>query len=183
MAEDKHRAGGLIDTFLLVEQKLKRYLMKLIVNRQDVEDIVQETILRAYQAEKNTEIRAPKSFLFRIAHNLAISEIKRRRRRVQIDIGEIDEQDVLGIEQAPEDRLERDRLQKVLLGVIQELPPRCRTVFVLRKVYGLSHREIAERMGISQKTVENHLTKALHHCQIALFSEQDGKRRLLQEKQ
>src|SRR5690606_524295 len=154
----------------------------LIVNRHDVEDIVQETVLRAVEAGKTTQIRAPKSFLFRIAHNLAISEIRKRRKWVHVEIGDMDEQGVLGFERAPEHRLELERLEKALLMVMGQLPPRCRSVFVLRKVYGLSHREIAERMGISQKTVENHLTKALYHCQIALSSERDDDVRLLQEK-
>lgn len=69
----------LVDTFLIVEKQLKRYLMRLIKHRHDIEDIVQETILRACEVEKITEIKAPKSFLFKIAHNLALSEITKRR--------------------------------------------------------------------------------------------------------
>ena len=175
MQNNNKESGDLIETFLLVEQRLKRYLMRFIAHRQDIEDIVQETILRAYEAAKSTEIRTPKSFLFKIAHNLALSEITKRRRSRMIEIGGLDELEVLDFERAPDNQFELDKLLQMLATTMKGLPPKCRTVFVLRKVYGFSHKEIAERMEISTSTVENHLTRALHHCRLTLPIEEDEK--------
>jgi len=58
------------------------------------------------------------------------------------------------------------RLQEIeiLHEALQSLPERCREVFTLRRIYGLSQREIAQRLGLSEKTVENHSVTALKKC-------------------
>ena len=61
----------------------------------------------------------------------------------------------------------RERLA-ILAGAVEELPPRCREVFMLRKVEGLDQAEIARRLGISRNMVEKHLRKALLVCAARL---------------
>lgn len=164
---ENDREGSITTAFYTVEQSLKSYLMRFLVRKQDVEDTVQETFLRAWEAEKTSEIRSPKSFLFKVAKNLALSEIARKTNRMMVTIGDLDELDVLVNRSSLEDELEQDKSVTALLGVIGTLPPKCQKVMLMRKVYGFSHKEIARRMDISVKTVEKHLTKALQRCHEA----------------
>jgi RNA polymerase sigma-70 factor (ECF subfamily) len=52
----------------------------------------------------------------------------------------------------------------ILRGVIDELPPRCRQVFALHNIHGMSYSEIAKDLGISESGVEKHIMKGLQHC-------------------
>ena len=81
-------------TFLEVEGSLKSYLKRFLVRQQDVEDVVQETFARAYRAEQKCEIHSPKSFLFRVARNLALSELTRKSTKMVESIGDIEELNV-----------------------------------------------------------------------------------------
>jgi RNA polymerase sigma factor (sigma-70 family) len=150
--------------FFSVEKKLRSYLMRYLVREQDVEDTVQETFLRAYESELKSEIRCPKSFLFKIARNLALSELSRKTQSMMVLVEDLEALDYLE-EEAMEDQLHFDQSLDALLRTIQTLPPKCQRVLLMRKVYGFSHKEIARRMDISVKTVERHLTKALERCQ------------------
>ncbi|MDR2882110.1 MAG: RNA polymerase sigma factor [Azoarcus sp.] len=173
MKENNNDSRSITEAFLQVEQKLKRYLMRFLMHRQDVEDIVQETILKAYEAEKNTEVRSPKPFLFKIAHNLAITEIVRKRKKLMVTLGALEESEALDDGRTPEAEAEMDALLQEMGAALRDLSPRCRSVLIMRKVYGFSHKEIGQRMGISVKTVENHLTRALRHCQVAMSVKDD----------
>lgn len=57
--------------------------------------------------------------------------------------------------------------------VVEELPPRCRDVFILYKIHGMSYKEIATELGISQSGVEKHVTKGLSHCRRKLLALED----------
>lgn len=174
---DQQEAGdklSITQAFYAVEQSLRTYLMRFLARQQDIEDTVQETFLRAYEAEKVTEIRAPKSFLFKVAKNLALSEIVRKTNKMMVTVGDLEELDVIDGRSSLEDDLEAEKYLKSLSRVVATLPPKCQTVLMLRKVYGFSHKEIARRMDISVKTVEKHLTKALHRCQQALPEGYEG---------
>jgi RNA polymerase sigma factor (sigma-70 family) len=62
----------------------------------------------------------------------------------------------------------------LLVEAVERLPERCRQVFTLRKVYGFTQKEIATRLGISENTVEQHLSKAGRHCAQHLFEHTAG---------
>jgi RNA polymerase sigma factor (sigma-70 family) len=158
--------------FQAVESRLRQYLFRFFVRREDVEDMVQETFLRAYESERTQKIRLPKAFLFRIARNLALSEIARKSNLLTICMGDLDDLEVMDSRISPEADLEIDRQIDALCRIAESLPPQCRRVLVMRKVLGFSHQEIARRMNISARTVEKHLTKALQRCQEAHREEQ-----------
>ncbi len=157
--------GSLVtSTFFSVEKNLRTYLMRFLVRQQDIEDTVQETFLRAYESEQKVEIRCPKSFLFKIAKNLALSELSRKTHTMMVSVDDLEELEFLE-EEAMVEQLHLRQSLNALMRTIQSLPPKCQRVVVMRKVYGFSHKEIARRMNISVKTVEKHLTKALERCQ------------------
>jgi RNA polymerase sigma factor (sigma-70 family) len=134
---------------------------------EDIDDLIQEALARIWTVDFST-IRNGRAYLYRTVANL-LAEHVRRNRIVPIELlGEIDSLSIISDEPGP-DRLvgarqELDRVREI----VAELPVQCRRVFELRKFDGLSHREVAQRMGLSEKTVENHLTRALARITGAL---------------
>lgn len=167
---DKNKPQDTVTSaFFAVEQSLKTYLMRFLARQQDIEDAVQETFIRAREAEMSGTIHSPRSFLFKVAKNLALSELSRKTNRMMVMVGDLEELDVLeGGDSSLDAALEVDKFLDNLLQAIGALPPKCQTVILMRKIYGFSHKEIARRLDISVKTVEKHLTKGLQRCQDAL---------------
>lgn len=118
---------------------------------QDAEDFAQETYLRAVSVEAH--VRNPRAFLVRIALNVARDQIRRRNARP-----------VLVREGAPvlDEASQAEAL--LLKQAILALPPKLQEVFLLSRFAGLTYEEIAHRCGISVKTVEGRMTKALAMC-------------------
>ncbi len=150
--------------FLKIESKLKIYLKQFLYSKEDIDDVVQETFLKSYEAEKNTTIESPKSFMFRVARNLAFSKLTNKTNKMIDSIGDIDELNVIDNGSAISQKYEEDCYFNTVIGVMTALPPRCQKVLIMRKAYGYTQKEISLELGISLKTVENHLTKALKKC-------------------
>jgi len=152
------------DAFLKHQVPLKRFLARYLHNVHDIEDVIQEAFLRAYSAEQNKVIEQPKSFLFRIAKHVALTQLTQKSRRLTDSVGDFQELGVLIGEDSAEDEFIARQTIGLHCEAVAELPPQCRRVYLMRKVYGMSHQEIAEHLGIAVSTVENHLTKGLAHC-------------------
>lgn len=130
---------------------LGMYALRIVEDAQSAEDIVEDCFARAWQMiEEGKDFSEFKAYMYRSVRNGCISFIRSRKETVGVEcIPEVDEETV--------DTSERDaRLWKA----IDSLPEKCREVFLLSKRDGLSNEEIADRMGISIKTVKNQMTKA-----------------------
>ena len=143
---------------------LKRFLTRYLRSEQDIEDVIQEVYLKAVNAEQKKDIEHPKAFLFTIARNLALNELNRKSRQMTNYI-----EDCLGsLPQETGESIENEYQAKQTLGIhceaIAALPEKCRRVYLLRKVHGLAHKEIAERLGISLSGVEKHLRLGIASC-------------------
>lgn len=164
-SSSKHLFGSAITrTFLEQNGFLKRYLSRFLTERQDIEDVVQETYLRAYSAERDKEIEQPKSFLFRIAKNLALNELNRKARQITDCVADFDLPLVVDAGETLEDELEARQHLGLYCEAVAALPEQRRRVFLLRKVHGLSHKEIAQRTNLSVSSVEKHLLKGTLAC-------------------
>ena len=143
---------------------LHRFISRFLYNRQDVEDVAQEAFLRAFSAEKSTNIEQPKSYLFRVAKNVAVSQLRLKSRQITsyIDDEEGDES-LVGNWTLEDEVMARQKLG-IHCEAVASLPPQCRKVYLLRKVHGLSHKNIAERLGITVSTVEKHLNRGVEQC-------------------
>ena len=82
MCSSKNRQSAVSVAFVENREFLKKFLRRYFSRRQDIEDIVQETFLRAYVAEQKKEIDRPKGFLFQIAKNVALTELSRKSRQI-----------------------------------------------------------------------------------------------------
>ncbi|MGB7395638.1 MAG: RNA polymerase sigma-70 factor [Pricia sp.] len=139
---------------------LCNYIFKLCNDRGLSEDIVQETIIGIWEKRKRISIRhSLKNYLFRSCHNHFLQHL--RKKKIQFDFLDQIRWEVLSeVHIEPENRPEA-KLEK-LYRLIDQLPPRCREVFVKNKLEKRKYREIAVDMNISIKTVENQMSKALH---------------------
>lgn len=151
-------------SFLRHEFFLKRFIRKFLPRQEDVDEVVQESFLKAYATELQRPIEQPKSFLFQIARNEAMSRLRKQSSRIVEYIEEIDASLAAGESVAVDEQMEQRQLLGVLCEGVATLPPQCRRAFLLRMVYGMSHKEVAGAMGISVSTVEKHLALALQRC-------------------
>jgi RNA polymerase sigma-70 factor (ECF subfamily) len=102
--------------------------------------------------------------LFTTARNLAIDQIRRQRVVPMESIAEIAELPVFDNSHSPAEAASHDQELELLTEAIQSLPTRCRQVLTLRKIYGLSQREIARQLGISEHTVEAQIGNGMRRC-------------------
>lgn len=137
----------------------------------DIEDILQETYIRTYQSALKREIRFPKAFMVKTALRLAKDQQKYLDRQTSSeDIEEMSEIDLIssaiGVPKGTD--LESEYIKKeefrVVCNAINELPQKCRKVFILKKIYGLSQKEIAAYTGLSESTIEKHVAKGILRC-------------------
>ena len=143
---------------------LKRFLARFFSNRQDIEDVAQEAYLRAYVAEQQKEIEQPKAYLFRIAKNLALTELTRKSKKITDYLEECGASVVIECAASAESEVEAQQTFGLYCEAVAALPEKCRQVFLLRKVHGLAHKEIAERMSLSVSSVEKYLHRGILEC-------------------
>jgi RNA polymerase sigma-70 factor (ECF subfamily) len=155
----------ILRAFLQHQAAIKRVLARY-VPQEDRNDILQEAFLKAFAAEMTTPVHDAKAFLFRVAKNLAITEMTRKSRR------ETDYLEDLGVSEVLEDErsgsveahIDGKRKLFVLSQALAHLPPECQRVFLMRKVEGLRVKQIATRLSVSVSTVEKRLARALLLC-------------------
>ena len=120
----------------------------------DVDDVVQESFVRVLQARLEKEVRSPKAFLFVTARNLALMRARRQAITNEFSLTEIDSSSIVDKSADIPDAIARAEDLDMLANAIQSLPERCRQILTLRKIYGMSQKETAARMGIAEHTVE-----------------------------
>lgn len=137
---------------------LRRYVRHLVRSPEKADEIVQEAFLRTY--EHRDEVEVPRAYLFTAARNLAI-DARRHEQVAQTDsVGDLGDLGVVS-DGTPETEALADERARLLRAAIEHLPPQCRAVFALKVFHACSYQEIAERLGISVKTVEKHVGRGL----------------------
>lgn len=157
----RDRAGWLAEHVLPCEPGLRDWLRRRLSLRQDVDDVVQETYAILAAMADVSHIQQPRAYVYSVAHSVVLQQL-RRAQVVSIEaVAEIDRVAIVGDEVSPE-RLASSRQELARIGaLIDGLPEKCREAFVLRRVEGYSQREIAQRMQISENTVEKHICKGI----------------------
>lgn len=172
-------APGLNDWFvrevLPLEAVLMQFLRRSSRNKTDVDDLLQEVYVRVCESAQKQIPHPVKPFVFTIARNLLVD---RARREQIVSIEAVEDLDALNIAMdvpGPDQSvMAREELRRVQ-SALDRLAPRAREAVILRKVDGLSWREIAQRMGITEKTVNHHITDAMRALADILYGDAGGK--------
>ena len=165
----------ILEAYLENEIALKRYLRRFIRSREAADDLAQEAFLRAFAAESRLVIETPEAFLFKVAKNLALNELARQSAVAIEPLGDFERLDVIedSSQAAADDVVDSRERIRLLARAIAALPPQCAKVFILRKMQGLSQNEIAVRLNISVRTVENHVAVGLSRCKAYMRAHGD----------
>lgn len=141
------------------QRALRRYVRRRGASRGTAEELVQEAFLRTY--ENAERLQTPRAFLFSTARNLTADARRQRRVRKTDMLEEVDVSGMVSPETSPEGQVLAEEESRILKEAIDRLPPQCRAVFVMKVFQACSYQEIAGRLGISPRTVENHIARAL----------------------
>lgn len=158
------------EEILVHEEILMRYLHRTWSNRDEAFDIRQDAYVRVYEAASGSRPVSPKAFLFATARNLMADRI-RRDRVVSIEVmGDLESLNVSMDEPEPSEKADVWQELKALALAFDALPPRCREVVWLNKVDELTYQQVAERLGVTQKTVEKQMTKGVRRLAASCWS-------------
>lgn len=169
-------SDGLCELYRRYVPRVYAYVAYRAEGVQEAEDVVSETFLRVVKNLHRFRYRGEGSFaawLFRIAHNLVEDQHRARRRRVRhvpLEAGaEIADESLL-----PGEELARQEQFEELRALVGTLPPRRQKVVLLRFFGGLRNREIAEVLGLDERTVASHLSRGLQDLHQKYLSLQGG---------
>jgi RNA polymerase sigma-70 factor (ECF subfamily) len=155
---------------LPLEGALTRYLRRNWRDAADLPDLRQEVYVRVYESARGRLPEQPQAFLFASARNLLID----RARRAQIvsieTLADLELSDHAVDELTPERHAGGRGELRLLQQALDELPQRCREVVSLRKIDGMSQREVAQHMGIQEATVEKQISKGIRALADSLLA-------------
>jgi RNA polymerase sigma-70 factor (ECF subfamily) len=168
---------NLTSIYLSCRGHLARVVSRLVPPH-EIEDIVQETYVRVCRFRAGQygsgRIRKPRALMVQVARNLALDHLKRAETRLTSSLDE----DLASSLDANARRVDQTYRQAAsdeefaqFCEAVRQLPQQCRRVFVLKKVYGYSQREIAAKLELSESTVEKHISKGMKLCTQFLLGE------------
>jgi len=159
----------LLQIFLGSRQELKRFFIRRVQCSETAADLVQEVYLRLpLLTPPPSSEPAARAWMFKVAGNLAIDHARRQKRHGELLAEHFDvDRDIEGSPTPDQFALDREQLGQVQ-NALAQLPAQCAEVLYLSRVEGLSHAEIADKLGISKSWVEKQLMRALNHCRRAV---------------
>jgi RNA polymerase sigma-70 factor, ECF subfamily len=147
--------------------------VRLTGNEEDASDVVQEAYLRAWKGIRRFRGDAQfTTWMYRITANAASTATQRRRRQRVTHIDEVAEPVEMRLEHQPEGAAESAAALEELSVAVSELPPKLRAIVVLKDVYGLSHEDIAEELGISVAAAKVRLHRGRRKLRDLLYDEE-----------
>lgn len=140
---------------------------KILKNKELSEDIVQNVFISLWNNRKKIEIkRSLKSYLYTSTRYQVFAKIRKNEHKLHSEL--FDDIDNRLRKTSPETKLMYKELMEQVNEVVESLPKKCRIVYKLSREKQLSHKEISQKLNISTKTVENHITKALRALRTSL---------------
>lgn len=146
------------------EPMLRAWLKSRYQDKIDVEDVIQESLIRVLKAKEDHDLKSPKAFFFATARNLALDHVRRSKVVFNEALLYEEAMELIDDSESIEETVSRNHELEILTEAIQTLPERCRRIFTLSKVYGMTYNQIADEMGISFNTVSAQIAIGLSKC-------------------
>lgn len=143
------------------EPCLRAYLRNAFPVVRDVDDVVQESFLRTWRTRESQPIRSARAFLFQVARRIALDLLRRNRRAPFEAVTDLAALPALETAPSGAEAVSVQERLHLVADAVEALPPRCRQVVILRKLQGVSQREVAARLGLAEKTVEAQLARGI----------------------
>jgi len=142
--------------------ELRAYLRRKVSVGHEAEDLVQEVFLRVHRSLAAEQIEHPRAYLHQVANSVVTDHFRRNQRRglSMVEVEPVDESRTASTGPTPEESAIGDEALDRVSRAIANLPQRVREAMLLRTFEGLSYRQVAATMGISERTVEKHLARA-----------------------
>jgi len=139
-------------------ERLRRFVRSRVASRHDAEDVIQEAYLRVLRYSAEHVVESEERLLFSAARNLAVDDSRRRKVRER----KVADCAVLAAEDSPptDEVVDARQRLKHVETAIALLPVRCREIFLMHRIDGMSYSEIARSVGISVSAVEKHIARA-----------------------
>ncbi|MFH2141917.1 MAG: RNA polymerase sigma-70 factor [Bacteroidota bacterium] len=141
------------------------YALNYLKTPESAEDVVQDVLIKLWEKRKLINVDLPiKSYLFRAVHNKCIDFLK----HLKVEVNYISSYKTTAESGYDHQEIEFAELQNQLIKAIESLPDACKKIFLMNRYDGFKYREIAIQLGISEKTVENQMGKALKQIRLVL---------------
>ena len=160
------------ENLLPYEAMLRAWLRSRFPAELDVDDVIQESYLRILRTRKEKPIRAPKAFLFATARNIALNMVRASIVRGERLAAKIEDMEILDDGESVQETIARNQELEALTSAIQTLPRKCRQIFTLCKVYGMTPKEVSEELSLSLPTIYRQLSIGVDKC--ADFMQKQG---------
>ena len=173
-ADEPGKEKSLGPVYERLRSSLMRYASRYFRKTHEIEDVVQEAFVKVLEAQGDRNIRSIDAYLFRTARNIALNTLGKCDYKLTETLGELVSDTDVALSPTLEDEYESRQRFELFCESLVDLPERCQQAFVLRRVYGFSQAEIAERMQISVNTVEMHLAKGVVRCERYMRKKNNG---------
>ena len=163
--DETNQKKSMAATYQRLRGSLMRYTSRYFRKPHEIEDVVQEAFVKVLEAQGDRTIQSIDAYLFRTARNVALNKLSKHENKLTEALSELMTESDIALSPTLEQDYESKEQFELFCESLVELPKRCQQAFVLRRVYGFSQAEIAQRMGISVNTVEMHLAKGVVRCE------------------
>ncbi|VAV97895.1 hypothetical protein MNBD_ALPHA02-1316 [hydrothermal vent metagenome] len=161
MSTTDKKNNFVLGAFMEIKSALAASIARVIVRPEDVEDVLQQTYMLVCSQSYKTEIKSVKGYFFKVARNVALKDVARRTKARINSLDDITTFEPSSDEAGADDKLHYTMKLESFMEVAKSLPTKCRQAFLLKKVMGLSQKEVARKMNIAESTVEKHLIAAM----------------------
>lgn len=171
MATEKHFYSDFDRVYIEYYPRLVRFATAYLHDVKEAENVVQDIFLKLWENKRTEDADDYNaSYLFTAAKYRCIDTLRQMRRKETVGVGEKKEIDleIFSLLELDSDSITLDEIEAILTKALEQLPPRCREIFVKCKIDGRSHDEVAEELGITVNTIESQMTIALKRLRIAL---------------
>lgn len=168
----KSEIKALEQLFNQFQPGLVSFAYRIVRNEEDACEIVQDVFMGVWRNRAKLELNEGlKSYLFTATRNRALNYLKRQREE-NVELESVSYG--LAASTSSEDQLHAEEMKAIIFDEVSKLPDRCRTIFLLSRKEGLSYKEIAQKLDVSAKTVENQIGIALKRLRLRVFGDENA---------